>query len=285
LFTWPKSLVTELAERRCIVFLGAGVSAGSEATVGRGHPPDWQTFLSDATGLITQVEDRDEAQKLISLNQYLDAAQITWDSANSADISGYLRQIFVLPGYKASTVHKLVHEIDPKIVVTTNYDQIYENYCHQFASSQAYNVCKYYETHALNDIRSSVRCILKAHGSISDPTRIVLTRSSYFEARRRYPEFYAILDSLFLTNTLLFIGAGLSDPDIQLILENANIAARSVHPHYALVPGGRHRSLVEVIKKTYNIELLEYAADRHDEAVEALADLRGQVLSSRLLPA
>jgi len=267
------------------VFLGAGASAGAEPTTGSARPPNWPDFLTAATTLIHNTEDAGEARRLIAEKQYLDAAQIIWDHSNQGDMSAYLRSVFVVPGYRASPIHKIVHEIDPKIVVTTNYDQIYENYCHQFAGPQAYNVCKYYESHALNDIRSNVRCILKAHGSMSDPTRIVLTRFSYFEARRSHPEFYAILDSLFLTNTLLFVGAGLADPDVQLTLENANIAARSVHPHYALVPGGRHRSLVAVIKKAYNIELLEYTPDMHEEAEDALRDLKEQVLSSRALSA
>ena len=210
MINWPKSLVTELAARRCVVFCGAGVSAGAVAANGIDALPDWSKFLTDFTRLVHNVGDAEEARRLIESKQFLDAAQIIWDNANPGDMAVYLRTVFINPGYKASPIHKLVHEIDPKIVVTTNYDEIYENYCYQIAGTQAYNVCKYYETHALNDIRSNVRCILKAHGSMSDTTRIVLTRASYFEARRSFPEFYVILDSLFLTNTLLFLGAGLS---------------------------------------------------------------------------
>jgi hypothetical protein len=149
---------------------------------------------------------------LIDSGSFLDAAQIIWDGSNAADRANYVRRLFVTPRYLPSDVHKLVHELDAKVVITTNYDQIYENYCHQFASPQAYNVCKYYETHALNDIRSSVRCILKSHGCVSDPTKLVLTRSSYFDARSEYASFYSILDSLFLVNSILFIGAGFERP-------------------------------------------------------------------------
>ena len=89
-------------------------------------------------------------------------------------------------------------------------------------------------------LRSTTRVILKAHGCVSDPSKIVLSRGQYFEARRRYGYFYEILDAVFLTSTLLFVGCGLTDPDIQLVLENANISAPSTHPHYALVESNRH---------------------------------------------
>jgi hypothetical protein len=284
MISWPKSLVTELAERRCTIFLGAGASAGAEPTKGTKQPPDWNTFLLALVKLVTSASDRTQAETLIANGQYLDAAEIIWNGTQPADRATHLRDVFVNPHYKASAIHKLVYELDAKIVITTNYDQIYENYCHQFASPQAYNVCKYYETHALNDIRSNVRCIFKAHGCVTDATKVILTRSSYFDARRQHQQFYAILDSLFLTNTVLFIGAGLSDPDIQLVLENANIAAPSVHPHYAVVPGGRHAALVAVILRTYNIHLLEYSASDHTEVVQGLEELRDEVLSMRTLP-
>jgi SIR2-like domain len=129
-----------------------------------------------------------------------------------------------------------------------------------------------------------VRLVLKAHGCVSDPTKIVLGRSSYFKARRGFPAFYEILDALFLTHTLLFIGCSLTDPDIQLVLENANIAAPSSYPHYALVERMRHRSIVHAIKSSHNIQLLEYSPGVHSEAVEALERLREQVESHRALP-
>lgn len=165
---------------------------------------------------------------------------------------------------------------------TTNYDNIYETYCLSESSDQGYNVCKYYDTHLLNDIRSTTRIIIKAHGCISDPTKLVLTKSSYFEARRDYPQFYAILDSLFLTSTLLFVGCSLSDPDIQLVLENSNISAKTDHRHYSLMPSGTHYSLKKAILSTYNIELIEYPARDHSLASVSLRELCDMVIAHRL---
>ena len=73
---WPPALVTELAERRCIVFMGAGVSMGSIGEDGSTHPPSWEKFLKDALKLIPDATDRKSAQVSINKYQYLDAAEI-----------------------------------------------------------------------------------------------------------------------------------------------------------------------------------------------------------------
>ena len=247
--------------------------------------PTWAEFLRSALDYVHDAGDRTVAEDLLEKEQFLDAAQVVVDRINAPDFAQFIAQTFRVPNFRHSEIHSIVQELDPKIVVTTNYDEVYENYVRQGDAVHGYSVCRYYEDHALNEIRSTNRLILKAHGCVSNPQRLVLTRASYFDAKRKYPSFYAILDALFLTNTILFLGAGLNDPDIQLVLENANISARSQHPHYALTPSGRHPSIVSAIKKTYNIELLEYPGEDHEAAIEALRSLRDDVIAGRALKA
>jgi hypothetical protein len=133
----------------------------------------------------------------------------------------------------------------------------------------------------VENIRSRIRLVIKAHGCVTDPTKVVLSRSSYFSAKRDFPGFYELLDALFLTNTLLFVGCSLTDPDIQLVLENANISAPSAHPHYALVEKSRHPSIKSAIKKTHNIELIEYPRGNHNAAIQAMQALKDKVIAFR----
>lgn len=280
---WPDALVSELAERRCIVFIGAGVSMGSLSHDGTKRPPSWQAFLYNALNKLLGTKDKRHAKTLINKGQLLDAAEVIADRSNAADFSQYLRDTFVTPHFAPSDLHKIILDIDPKIVITTNYDEIYDQYCRSGHAESGYNVCRYYDSFAVENIRSRIRLIIKAHGCVTDPTKIVLSRSSYFAAKRDHPGFYDVLDALFLTNTLLFVGCGLSDPDIQLVLENANISAPSAHPHYAVVEKSRHASIKTAIKKTHNIELMEYPRGKHEAAVEAMDRLRAKVLEARAL--
>ena len=113
------------------------------------------------------------------------------------------------PGFPQGELHKIILEIDPKIVITTNYDEIYDHYCISGHAESGYNICRYYDRYAVDNIRSRIRLVIKAHGCVSDATKIVLSRSSYYTAKRDYPGFYQLLDALFLTHTLLFVGASL----------------------------------------------------------------------------
>lgn len=279
---WPESLVPELADRRCIIVLGAGASAGCKPTAGTKTPPTWKQLLEILLQRVPGADDQKEVNRLIALEQFLDAAQIIRDKMPEADFNHIIRRELQDPNYSPSEVHELVLKLDPKIVITTNYDDIYERYSARGEAASAYNVWKYYDANTLDDVRSTRRLILKVHGSVSDTARIVLTRADYFKARRDARPFFELLDGLFLMSTLLFLGCGLSDPDIHLLLENANISVPCNHPHYAVVENVRHSSIKAAFKKTYNLDLLEYPAGKHAEIAASLKELNDGVQAYRL---
>lgn len=283
MINWPESLIPEIAERRCVIVLGAGASAGCRSADGAKRPPTWPELLNTLLQHVPGANDAEEARELIGQRKYLDAAQIIRSTVPSPDFDQIIRREFHEPRYQPGRLHELVNKLDPKTVLTTNYDDIYERYSIRGEAANAYNVCNYYDNHGLNDIRSTTRSILKAHGSVSDPTRIVLSLADYFNARRSFTSFYAILDALFLTNTLMFLGCGLGDPDIILLLENVNISAPSSHPHYAVVENVRHPVIKAAFKETYNLELLEYEIGHHDEIINGLESLLEDVEEYRQL--
>lgn len=280
---WPDSLVAEIAERRCIVFLGAGASAGCIDPATESRPPSWKKLLQDALETVRDQNIHELANGFIEREQYLDAAELIFSRLEAADARAFFRARFDTPRYQKSEIHELVLELDPKITITTNYDQIYDDYCARGDARDGYSIRRYYEDTVLDEIRSTARLVLKAHGCITDTSKMVLTRSQYFHARSKYPGFFSILDSLFLVNTLLFIGYSLSDPDIGLVLESAQLSVPSRHPHYAIVPAGRHPAITQAIRNTYNVRLLEYNTPDgdHSEGISALRELRDLVNSYR----
>ena len=278
---WPQSLVPEIAERRCVIVLGAGASAGSISRDGKSSPPNWATLLKGASEILTE-DDKILVQTLIEKERFLDAAEIVVSNSNEADYAEFIRTTFVEPHFQHSAIHAEVYRLDAKIVVTTNYDDIYETYCKQGKGSQGFNVCRYYESHALNDVRSKMRIILKAHGCVTDPQKTVLSRTQYHHARRDFGEFFNLLDSLFLSNTLLFIGCSLVDPDFQLLLESTNIKCPSAHPHYAVLEEGVPGPIRKSTRTVYNVQCLEFEAGQYDQIVDALKLLNDKVDEWRL---
>lgn len=43
---WPEALVEAIARRRCVLFLGSGISANSQNSSGK-RPATWEKFLRD----------------------------------------------------------------------------------------------------------------------------------------------------------------------------------------------------------------------------------------------
>jgi len=263
--------------------MGSGASAGSTSDLEESaKPPTWLELLTLIKNHLSKKEDLPIVNDLLSKDKYLDAAEILLKEVSQPDIDRILREKLVTPHFKPSRIHKAVLQIDPKIVITTNYDDIYEIFCNSSADAHdGYRTCTYYDTNIAATLKSPVRMIIKAHGCIKQPDKIVLTRSQYFKARKENSNFYRILDALFLTNTLFFIGYNLSDPDIQLVLENVNIVAESNYPHYAYMPTNIHKAIKNAIKTAYNIDIIEYSQGDYEELYRNFELLLEQVLAYR----
>lgn len=282
MIAWGDALIKELAARRCIVFFGAGASAACLSINGNERPPTWKKLLTDLTEKIrNNDENKILAKELIADKRYLDSAEIIISSLNHADYVDAMRRIFEIPRFQHSSIHESILRIDPKVAITTNFDTVYDLYCRQGLAAEGYNVFKYTDKHLVGQLRSPIRCIVKAHGCITAPESMVLTRSGYFSARQNNPHFFKVLDALFLTHTILFIGYSLTDPDIQIALENANISAPSAHKHYFVTEGGTHQALRRAAENTYNLEFIEFPKGDFECLKNSLENLANQVLEYR----
>lgn len=280
---WSEALVKELAARRCIIFFGAGASVSCTPTMGdpTARPPNWEKLLEKLASRLQVGDDRTYAEQLIAEKKFLDAAEIIKDRINGADYADAMRQMLETPRFKQSSMHEHILELDAKIVITTNFDRMYDRYCAEGDAAEGYNIVKYTDPYLVKQLRSPIRTVIKAHGCISHADDMVLTRSGYFEARRQHGHFFRVLDALCLTHTLLFLGYGLSDPDIQLALENATISAPSSNKHYFVTPSGTHAALKNAASRAYNLTYCEYPAGDYAGLDASLADLVTRVLAFR----
>lgn len=279
--TWPEALVTEIAERRCVVILGAGASADCVDADGEA-PPTWSELLLGAAGkFLAGRPEMDDFNAYMVKELLLEAAEVIVECAYPADYSEYLRDALGRHPYTIGRIYEQIVKLDARVNVSTNFDEILDNYCRNQGQGQPYSVIQYYEPNAIRELRSRRRLVLKAHGSVCDTGKLVLTRLQSYRARREHPRFFELLHALFLTNSLLFVGHSLRDPDLQLLLESVHMASQDTFPHYALVPGGRPAVEKKIVGETYNLHLLEYDAGQHCQASDALADLADQVESYR----
>ena len=280
---WGEELIKELAARRCLVLFGAGASASCEATAGAGRPPNWEGLLSKLLErLPPDHTDRPLINRLLESENFLDAAEVILGAISHATYVATMRSIFETPRYAESAIHRAILDIDPKIALTTNFDTVYDHYCRSGDAVDGYNVFKYHDPHLVSDLRTPIRCVIKAHGCVTHPDKMVLTRSQFFSAKQAEPHFFKVLDALFLTHTILFVGYGLTDPDIQLTLENANIAAPSSHRHYFVTESGTHESLKAAASKAYNLQFVEFPKGDYCDLEASLTELAERVKLYRL---
>ncbi len=284
MINWPETLVEELAARRGIVFLGAGASASSTRLGAPDqHPPTWGGLLELLYQHINRGEepDREAVRELLDSDKYLEAAEILRKVCiYKPDYERLVGMTF--ERFRPTEVHKAIERLDQKVVITTNFDTLYEDHCRQGDAAHGYAVLNYYDHGLINRLRSPKRVIVKVHGCVTAPELTVLTKSDFFEARSEYSNFFRTLESLFLTQTLLFIGYSISDPDIQLLLENSTIAAKSEHPHYAVMRQGQHSAIRGAFLRTYSIEILEFdPANNYEEFLLSLQDLADKVEEAR----
>lgn len=275
MIAWPKSLVTEVARRRCILFLGAGVAASATNAAGT-RPKEWKAFLLAAVALVHDIPKQADITQLINDNRLLLALQAIRAEADPGDYQGLLNTCFNDATFEPSELHKVIFDLDSRLVITTNFDKIYEKHC-LTASTDGFKVIPYNSDSLGDEIRSDTRLIIKAHGSIDDIGRMVFTKAEYHAAKQNFSSFYAILKALLLTNTCVFIGCGLDDPDVLLLLEEVRITANPNRPHYALLRTGSHSAYVRNdLLSAYNVRTLEYGPN-HVDLVTDLKALQAEI--------
>lgn len=275
---WPENLIEELAYRRGILFLGSGISA--TAVNEEGNSPDtWGDFLTNVKNLIInpKKEDIDFINKMIDQENYLLALQAIYDLCDSGAYSKYLKDKFSRMRFNPSTVHKAIKKIDSKIVITTNFDKIYDSLCNE----PNYVIYDYQKTKSIiSNIKSPENVIIKAHGSIDDTDEIIFTSKQYCETQENYSDFYSLLKSLFQTYTVLFLGYSLNDPDINLVLQSLRNTSNSSSPHYIVVKEGTSKHIIKHWEETYNVRCLEYGPN-HEIFNENIEELKNLVIGLR----
>lgn len=281
MINWPEELISDIARRRCVLFIGAGISKNS-INAQKERPMDWVEFLEHLATLITIVEDRAAVEKCIADGELLTACEVARKCLSNDRFKTELLRSFVEKRFVPAKIHTDLARIDSRIVLTTNFDKLYDNAANVFLHGDV--LVKSYTDAEIGDvIRRRNRCIIKVHGTVDAPADIVLTRADYASARNKYANFYRVLDALFMTHTFVFLGASMKDPDIALLLEDYGLRNRGVRPHYIVMPqDNKSGRVLNVLEESLNVKALIYdSADNHRILGESISNLSDIVEEER----
>lgn len=276
MITWPSNIVKAIARRRAVLVIGSGVSANSEAPDGR-RPPTWGTFLETTNGKLggrhRHIKDSLKRYNYLDACEYLrEALSDTWN-----DI---IRDNFSTPQYKAASIHEAIFNLDCRIVLSLNFDKIYENYA--LSRGEGTFFIKNYHDDDIRQVAAGEdRYILKPHGSVDTISKLIFTTKDYAEARTKYSAFYELITSLLHTHLIVCIGCGLSDPDMQLIFEDYRFKF-SETSHYIILAKTIPDPQVRLIKNTRGLNVIQYSPrDNHKELTDSLHQLARLVSDHR----
>lgn len=268
---WPEALKKDLIERRVVVVLGGGVSKNSLSADGAIRPPLWREFLD--AGLSRLGSKRtSHIKKALAENDLLHACEWIKDRMEE-DWVAFLRSHFHTPAYRVADIHKHIFRLDQRVYMSLNFDQIFENFVIQETGGQVI-VKKFYDPDVHSFLRDDQLHIIKLHGSIDQPNNLIFTQGDYARARVDYSAFYSVLDACLLSHTFLFLGCGVSDPDLALLLENQRFNFPMARPHYLVTSSKVSAELVKSLRANRNLKCVTYdAKDTHRELEQSLLEL------------
>ncbi len=183
------------------VFVGAGVSRLS------GYP-SWNKLvrkMSDEIGYTRPAEEKNfSSDELLKIPQMY---------CNERGYETYLEKVKdIFSGtYEINEVHDLILSLKPKHLLTTNYDTLLEQTAVKFGVNYS----------LINGDKSVSSCIsnnyiIKLHGDLQ--AGFVLKEDDYLNYESKYMLVDKIVKSIFATSLVIFIGYGLNDYNIKLIL-------------------------------------------------------------------
>jgi len=272
----PKELTEALQERRCAVFVGAGLS------VAAGYP-NWEHLLNGLIDTCLKLKDihADQARELKAMVATKEAGNLLMTAQELSDrfgrerFLGELVKVFGDETKVPSSAHKELARIPFDLAITTNYDRLLE----RTYAKPGIIPSTYTHSNAPDFVDALWRkkfFVLKAHGDVDRKSEIVITERDYRDIIFRSQGYRSGVAAVFTTKTVLFVGVSLTDPETKLLLAYLHDAFHgSGAYHYALVPRDQFpQTVVSRWRKDYKVNCISYdATPGHPEVVRFLKTL------------
>ncbi len=242
LTTVPARLIEAAQHRNLVPLLGAGISRQAKKTAF----PNWRELLDFlinralAKKYIKKSEGN-EMSRLLDKGQYLMVAEQLRYNLPTDEYTSLLKEAFNPAGAEPTEIHKEIFRLNAPLILTTNYDLLIED-----AYARVYGkTANVYTYRGASEVQQSLQIrqltdrpiIFKLHGSIDEPSSIILTEQDYRKLIYQEAGYRTVLSAIFVTHVVLMVGFSFSDRELTLMLETLRVSLKSQSsPDYIFLP-------------------------------------------------
>jgi len=266
----PKELAERMAEGRVVLFVGAGMS--------QPQLPGWLQLLErmldwtrDQRISLDGMED--SIRDLIAQGDLLLAAQELRSRMGESNFHRFLQEVFRDPQLALGPAHRMLPEMGFRAVLTSNYDTLIESAFP--ARTRFYTQLDY---PGLSDVIRDQFAIVKVHGDVDRAESIVLGQADYRKAMFGNGAFRIFLINTFTTQTVVFVGCSLTDPDLLAFLDELSFQLGGYlgGAHFALMrTNGMNALRRSNFEKRYGIRIVgDDARDDYPDIAGFLGQLK-----------
>lgn len=216
----PLPLLREAKTRNCLAVVGAGFSCNAELPKGQ-EVPTWPKL---GLSLAQDLRDCSETDPMKVASMYQ-------KEYGRVPLAERLFELLHVGVAKPGPAHRSFCRCPFNLVATTNFDLLLEG-----AYRDEKKACHPRVRTEQLTLRTPGVALVKLHGDVENPDRLVITQEDYSSFHDRYPAFEDWLTLNLTLKTPLFLGYSLKDPDFQAVWEIVGQRYKELkRPGYALL--------------------------------------------------
>ncbi len=262
---FPKPLLDDLVNGRWLPVLGAGMSMNATLA-----PPAKMPLWGDLSKSFA-----DELQDY-SPTGVLDAISAYEHEFGRARLIERLAELLHISRAQPGLAHKEFCSLPFDIVCTTNFDFLLEKQ-YDFERRDSRTVHPVVDEDQLSiNVGATGTLLLKLHGDLRHPKRLVVSEADYDGFLANYPLIATYLANQLITKTAVFVGYSLDDPDFRQIWHVvANRLGKTRRMAYAILVNGKPGDLARFERRGVKVVNLPGTREKYGEILaEAFVELR-----------
>lgn len=277
---FPQEMLKSFKKNSSIFFVGAGISMDAGL-------PSWGELISNLINLASKQpwcgadKIKEYNKLLVEGNNFLLLAE-ELKSELGSEFYDYIESIFGKPDIKSTSTMEAILKIKSNIILTSNYDRLIENSYTKIHGYPPPTFTYSQSREIANNYWKEKFFVLKAHGdAFSDVQGIILSQRDYRKTLYRELGYKSILQSIFSTKSVFFIGTSMTDPEFNLLLDYLHESYSGGGPvHYLLISEDKSNPIIQKrFFEDFKIKTIIYrnGSGTHSEIKDYIDELKKRI--------